>query len=230
MRLYRRLLRLYPPTFLTRFEDEMLQVIHDYKLLDGRVPWTRVYGDLMTSAVVQRLKEMSDMRTKIGVLLFLVVAVGGGTMMVTGVSFGRSWVVMTLLALFAIGLIFAVSTLVANRGGKGAEYQYTRRKLRWWWVPAGLVGAFQVLFMLGQLIDDPKKENLFGVAVIAAFSAIVFVGMAVRNRIAGNWMIATGVLPMLPFFWIVIPTMLALLVIVMALADNIRMSSPHPAV
>jgi hypothetical protein len=54
--------------------------------------------------------------------------------------------------------------------------------------------------------------------------------MKVRNRRAGNWMIATGVLPMLPIFWVIAPTVAALIVIVCALADNIRIARPRPAI
>lgn len=170
------------------------------------------------------------MRTKLGVLLFTVVGVGGGATVVTGVSFGRRTLVLCFLALIAIGVIFAMSTLIGSRR-VGAEYDYTGRRFRWWWVPAALAGAVELLIGAGQMIDDPKIENAAALGIMLAFAGLVFGGMAIRNRVAGNWMIATGVLPMIPWFWMIVPPVLGLVVIVMALADNVRLSGrPRPAV
>ena len=230
MRLYRRLLRLYPATFRARFEDEMLQAIHDYEVLDGRVPWTRVYGDLVTSAAVQRFREMSDMKTKISVALFALIAIGGASMMVTGVSFGLSSLLVTLFALACVGLTYALASLVARRGVRGAEYDYGTSRFRWWWPLAAALAIGEASLGIGQLVADPKPENLGALAAFGAFAALVIAGLLMRNRSAGNWMIATGVLPALGVFWMIVPAILALLVIVMALSDNIRMSSPRTAV
>jgi hypothetical protein len=220
---YRRCLRLYPAAFRSRFADEMLQSIRDRQTFDRRVRWAGVFGDLFLSAVVQRTKESTDMKTKLGVLLFVIVAVGGGSMLVTGTSFGRESFMVTLVVLVAIGAVLAVATLI-GKSRAGAEYDYSKRRLHWWWVPAAVVGAAELLVGFGQLIDDPKPENVFALAIMLGFAGLVFGGMALRNRIAGNWMIATGALPMVPWFWMVWPPIVGLVVIVMALADNVRMS------
>ena len=220
---YRRCLRLYPTTFRSRFADELLQTIRDRQTFEHRIGWPTVFGDLFMSAVVQRTKELSRMRTKLGVLLFIVVAVGGGSMVVTGTSFGRVWFVVTLVVLVAIGAVLAVATLIGS-GRAGAEYDYGARRFRWWWIPAAVAGAAELFVGFGQLIDDPKKENAFALAVMLAFAGLVFGGMAIKNRVAGNWMITTGALPMVPWFWLVWPPILGIVVIVMALSDNVRMS------
>lgn len=221
--LYRRLMRLYPASFRSRFADEMLQTIHDRHSFERRVGWPTAFADLFASAAVQRSKEMTGMKTKLGVLLLTVVGVGGGSMLVTGVSFGRSSLIVTLVALFAIGVIYGISTLIGSRR-VGAEYDYSGRRFRWWWVPAALAGAVELFIGVGQLIDDPKIENVAALGIMGAFAGLVFGGMAIRNRIAGNWMVATGVLPMIPSFWMIVPPVLGLVVIVMALADNVRLS------
>ena len=227
---YRRCLRLYPAGFRSRFGDEMLQTILDRRTYERRVGWPTAFADLVASAVVQRSREMTGMKTKLGVLLFTVVGVGGASMLVTGVSFGRSSLMVTLVALFVIGVIYAVSTLIGSRR-VGAEYDYTGRRFRWWWVPAALAGAAELFIGVGQLIDDPKIENVAALGILGAFAGLVFAGMAIRNRIAGNWMIAAGVLPMIPWFWMIVPPVLGLVVIVMALADNVRMAArTRPAV
>ena len=227
--LYTRLLRLYPQTFRARFADEMLRTLEDEMHFGGRVPWVRTYADLFGSAMVQRGRD-GKMRTKLAVLAFIVLAVGGGTFLVTGAAASVSGGLFAIGILALLALVYAIATLLARRGELGTEHDYAARTFRWWWVPAGLLGTFQLVFMIGQLIDDPKIENVFALAVIGAFSALVFGGMRVRNRRAGNWMIATGVLPMLPFIWVVVPPLVSLLVIVMAMSDNNRMMRAQPAV
>jgi hypothetical protein len=151
---YRRCLRLYPEAFRSRFTDELLQTIHDRRTFEHRVGWPTVFGDLFTSAVVQRTKELTGMKTKLGVLLFLVVAVVGGTMLVTGFSSGRITFLVSLVVLFAIGLIAAIATIIGS-SRTGAEYDYGARRFRWWWVPAALAGAVELLIGFGQMIEDP---------------------------------------------------------------------------
>jgi hypothetical protein len=228
--LYARLLLLYPPSFRTRFGAEMLQLVRDEGVHGQRVSWLRTFADLFASALVQRSKE-KGMRTKIAVALFVVAVVGGGTTVLIGAPPWRptGFMLMGIMLAF-VGLVFGVASLLGRRGDMGAEHDYAARKFRWWWVPAGLIGAFQALAMIGQLIDEPKKENVFALVLIGVFSALVFGGMAVHNRRAGNWMIAAGVLPMLPMIWWYAPPVVSLLVIVMALADNVRMARPHAAV
>jgi hypothetical protein len=227
--LYARLMRLYPETFRARFADEMLLTLRDEIRFGGRVPWVRRFADLFGSALVQRGRD-GKMRTKLAVIAFIVLAVGGGTFVVTGAASSVSGGAFALGIIALLAILYGIAALLARRGALGAEHDYAARTFRWWWVPAGLIGAFQLLFMTGQLIDDPKIENVFALAVVAAFSALVFGGMAVRNRRAGNWMIATGVLPMVPFIWVVVPPLVSLLVIVMAMSDNIRMTRAQPAV
>ncbi len=223
MRLYRTALRLYPAPFRARFGDEMLQLYNDARAYGGR---PLLVGDVLTSA--PRLWwEEGTMRRYMPAVGFLVLAFAGALMIV-----GNTRVVpVFVVGLFAtFGLLYLVVAAFARTGRRGAEFDYSSRHLRWWWIPAGLVGAFEGLFGVGQLIREPKWENAVALVVLSAFAALVFGGLFIRNRRAGNWMIAFGVAPMLPFFWIVIPTVVALVVIVAAMAENVRMSHPHPAV
>jgi hypothetical protein len=219
MTLYRWLLRFYPAEFRMRFSDELLQVARDHARYGERSAWLGVYGDLVLSALVQQGKDRS-MRSKLAPLLFIVLVVGGGSMLVTGTVLS----VFPFVVAGVLGVIYLVATLVARSGALGAEHDYAGSSKRWWWILAALLAAFQVTFMIGQLIDDPKIENVFALAVVSAFSALIVAGMVIHNRRAGNWMIATGVLPMVPFVWVVVPPIAALVVIVMALSDNMRMT------
>ena len=212
MTLYGWLVRLYPSEFRARFGHELMQVARDHARYGERTTWLGIYGDLVLSALVQQGKDRS-MKAMLIPILFIVVVVGGGTMLVTGT-------VVTVFPLFvagACGVMYLVASLISRRGTLGAEHAYAGTGKRWWWILAALLGAFQMLFMGGQLVDDPKIENVFALAVIAAFSASIVAGMLIRNRRTGNWMIATGVLPMVPFIWVVVPPVAALVVIAMAL-------------
>jgi hypothetical protein len=227
--LYRGLVRMHPSAFRARFGDEMLQLVRDEKRHAGRVPHLRTSRDLLGSLITQGWKDKMMMKNKLAVAAFLVIGVAGGTALVTGAIFEVSSILTALSIFAALGILFAVIAVVGRKTGHGAEHDYAGRKFRWWWVPAALIGAFEGLFAVGQLIDDPKLTNVVALGIIGGFAALVFFGMAVRNRRAGNWMIATGVLPMLPFFWMIVPPILALLVIVMALSENVRMSDRAPA-
>ncbi len=149
-------------------------------------------------------------------------------MLVTGAIFHVRSLLFMFGVLAVIGAIYGLAMLTARRR-RGAELDHRARGFRWWWVAAGVLGLMQAGMGIGQLIDDPKKENVFALVVFGAFAALIFGGMALRDRRTGNWMIATGALPMLPFIWIYFPPVLALVTIVMALSDNLRMSAQGPS-
>lgn len=225
--LYVRLLRMYPPSFRARFGEEMLQFVRDEAALGRRVSWLRTFADLFGSALVQRGRD-GHMKVKLAAVAFIVLIVGGGTMLVTGAAASVSGGIFAAAVLAYLGLVFGISALVSRRS-PGAEHDYVKPGKRWWWIVAAVLGMFQLVFMTGQLIEDPKAENVAALAVVSAFSALVFGGMIVRDRRVGNWMIAVGVLPMLPFIWVVLPPIASLLVIVMALSDNMRIAQAQPA-
>jgi hypothetical protein len=220
--MYERLLVLYPQTFRSRFGQELIQYMRDERMTGRRTNRLRIYTDLVRGAAVERTKE-AGMRAKGAALAFVLVAVAGGTIGVVGVGGGTSGFIAAGVFMVFVAVLYGIATLV-SRTGRGAEYDYAAPTRRWWWAIAGLLGAAELFMGVGQLIDDPKKENVFALAIFTAFAALVFGGMFVRNRVAGNWMIATGALPMVPWFWMIAPPILALVVIVMALSDNIRMA------
>ena len=223
---YRRLLLLYPASFRARFGEELMQFVRD-EATHGRHVSPRMCADLFRSALVERTKDRA-MRMKLAVGLFAVVGIFCVGALVVGLT-PRIAVVFAFLALVTGGAIAAVLSVVGSRGA-GAEHVYATKRFRWWWIVAGAIGLFELFITAGQLIDDPKKENVFALGVGLAFAGLIFGGMRIANRRAGNWMIATGALPMLPIFWLIGPPIAAIVVIVMALADNIRMTVARPAV
>lgn len=225
MRLYRALMACYPRSFRDRFGDEMLLDFADARRDMGVAIWTRTLAELVTAAPRARWEE-GIVRTKLlaGLVLFLIV--GGATLLVTGAAGVLRVGFVPLLVLIGVLGLLGIATAVSRAG---AERTYAAGGRRWWWVPAGLLGAFEVVMGVGQLIDDPKSANLGALVMFLLFAGLIFGGMIVSNRIAGNWMIAIGALPMLPFVWMFAPPILALVVIVMAVADNLRATRTVPA-
>jgi hypothetical protein len=226
--IYSRLLRFYPSSFRARFGEELLQFVSDETAHGRRVYWTRTYADLFTSALRQRWEE-GKMRPSLGIGIAVVLVTFMVTRVVIGSGFTAQTAMIMAIQLGIVGILFGAGKLLGTRV-RGAEYDYARRRFRWWWVPAGLLGAAEVVMSIGQLIHEPKGTNLAAMLVLCGFATVVFAGMAIRNRRAGNYMIAGGVVPALALFWLIVPTILALVVIVNALADNVRIAHPRPAV
>ena len=219
--LTRTLIRLHPASFRDRFGDEILQVIEDMRRdgVGGR------QMDLLRSALVQRWEDGHVNRHKIAAAAFLVLAVGGGTVMVIGArANGRALGIATMIFLF-IALTYGLAAVLAKVGRHGAERDYSTRRFRWWWVLAGGAAVLELMTVVHQITEDPKPENLVALAFGLLFAGLIAGGMAVRNRKAGNWMLAAGVLPLVPFIWFPPAPVAAMIVIVAALSENIRLGA-----
>lgn len=225
---YVRLLSLYPSSFRARFGDEMLQYVRDESAHGRRMHWTRTLTDLVRSAVTERWKD-NNMRSKLATGLLVILVTFLVARVIVGSHFSIQTAIVIGIQLGIVAILLGVGTLIGRRV-RGAEYDYSNRRFRWWWVPAGLLGAAEVVMSVGQLINEPKGTNLFAMFVLCGFASLVFAGMRVHNRRAGNYMIAGGVLPALGLFWMIFPTILAFVVIVNALADNFRIANPRVAV
>jgi len=225
---YVRLTRLYPSSFRARFGDELVQYVRDEAALGRRMHWTRTLADLFRSALVQRWKD-NNMRPKLGAGLAVVLVTFLVARVVIGSGFNMEMALIVGIQLGIVAVLLGAGSLLGRRV-RGAEYDYALRRLRWWWIPAGILAAMEVVFPVGQLIREPKPSNVFAMFLLCGFAALVFGGMTSRNRRTGNYMMAAGVLPGIPLFWLIFPTVLAFTVIVNALADNVRIAHPRPAV
>jgi hypothetical protein len=220
---YERLLVLYPSSFRARFGEEMTQLVRDEATHGRRVPWVRTFADLFGSAITQRWKD-KNMRAKwllvpfgVGLALFVPLMVVGSTFSVEAL--------LVVLAEAALAALIGGAAMLLGRRTRGAEFDYTQRRFRWWWVPAGLIGGAEIVMITLQLIKDPKATNVFAAAIFCGFGALVFGGMSIRNRRTGNWMIALGVVPGSMLYWSIFPPIVALIVIIMALSENVRLAA-----
>jgi hypothetical protein len=96
-------------------------------------------------------------------------------------------------------------------------------KDNWWVVLGGLNATFTTVLGIGLPFEDRTLGSLIGGVVIAALGVSALAGIVVRRRpgrrSAGDLMIAGGQLPWLPFFWTVVPPIVALVVIIAAFID-----------
>jgi hypothetical protein len=93
----------------------------------------------------------------------------------------------------------------------------------WWLVLAVLLGLFEIgLGVAIPLHDGVNFDTVGGGAIVATAGLLVLGGVAVRqrrSRIAGDIMMAIAALPTVVFFWMVLPPLLGLPVIVAASID-----------
>jgi hypothetical protein len=221
--IYRALLLLYPRSFRREYGGLMAQAFSDrVRERGGLRTWFVVVGDLSLS-VPQQILEVSLMSQKwmpaalaaVGTALILAsMIVGAGT---------PFFVVFIGIGLF-VGLLSLLSLWADKRSGRATEFSYggaAPKSWKWWTVLAVLLAVTYVLAAAGQLISDPKGTNVGALAIATGFAGLVVAGLRLRSRsrIAGNWMIAMAAVPSLAFFWIILPAVLGLAVIIGAVSE-----------
>lgn len=139
-------------------------------------------------------------------------------------------IVLAGAAVAAVGLLAVVST---KRSGRQTEYLYggaAPRTWIWWTVLAALLAGTYVLAGVGQLIDDPKATNVGALGIMIAFAGLIVVGLRFRSRsrIAGNWIVVFATVPALMFFWVIVPTLVGLAIIIGAVTEVSRATPQGP--
>jgi uncharacterized membrane protein HdeD (DUF308 family) len=213
-RLYSAILFLYPHSFRRDYGDQMRLAYRELRRDEPRRKvFTRIVRDAVTSVPRAQLEE-GTMRS-VGIaagIVAVAVAIGGA---VTG-----SFLVGSLIVIGGTGLIVGIAALLARMGNRSAERDYTSN--RW---PLAL---FEVGIGAGQLISEPKKENVFALAVLLVFAGLFTGGVSLRNRgrSSGNWMIAAIGAPMLTAPWWVWPPIVGLAVMIGAISEVFRGRRP----
>jgi hypothetical protein len=116
--------------------------------------------------------------------------------------------------------------LAATRGrplrAKGQPVLRTLART-WWLLLAGLVGILEVAFGVAIPMEEGANfDTVGGGALVATAGLLLLGGIAVRrrrSRVAGDIMIAVGALPTVPFFWMILPPLAGLTVIVASAFD-----------
>ena len=91
----------------------------------------------------------------------------------------------------------------------------------WWLALAVLAGLGQAVLGVMIALHERNPGAYAGGAVVSAAGLVVLAGVGLRrrSRLVGDLLVAVGVLPLLPFFWLVAPTLLALVVLIAAAID-----------
>ena len=222
--IYRALLLLYPPSFRREYGSLMVQAFSDrVKERGGVRAWILIAGDLSLS-VPQQILEVSLMSQK----WMPALAAVGCCLILTTFVIGTG---PPLFLLAGVGLVLAaagfISMWAAKKNGKGAEFSYrldAPKKWTWWTILAVVLAVAYVVAATGQLIETPKGTNVGALGVAVGFAFFIALGLTLRSRerALGNWLVVLAAVPALAFFWIIVPAVVGVAVIVGAVADVSR--------
>lgn len=235
-RAYGLLLRLYPRPFREAYGEPMAQLFAD-QMSDGRRwrVWGRTVGDLVRTVPVERLEAaMSGFRRLPTVSAVLAVVIAGFVMVVVGVDgLGPVEVPVFILVLVALAALAVRYLRVLAQLPIGARAPFRHAVVQAWWAPvAALLGVATFLFGVGTIFEaNNLGGRIVGSSALMAFGAIILVGLRRRPFAphAGNTAILIGTLPALTLFWLVVPTVLALIVWVGVLASGFADEPVAPA-
>jgi hypothetical protein len=212
LRIYRALLVLYPRAFRHDYREPMLQLFGDCVRDRGARAWLRTVPDLVRTVPILRLEAVMAGRhtaSKVAALFLIVlggvvVALGrGGPAVVAG--FG-----IAVLALLGLGR----GTLLPVFRGERAPLRHAL--VQTWWAPiAGLLGAAMIFFGFGTIFEAHNwGGRIFGSSLLFAFGFGMLYGLTRRPfaRTSGNALILITSIPAFLFFWMVIPTVVALVI------------------
>ncbi|MEX1046616.1 MAG: hypothetical protein WD757_04405 [Actinomycetota bacterium] len=228
-RIYRKLLLAYPRAFRQVYGADMVQVFGD-RWRDAREQtgrgggfrvWLSTLLDLFKSAPVQRMEKKMSREAGIAVLfaLFMITAVALFAMGIGGlvINISLGALIIAAIALGASGAFRKDRARNAVPAGKIGARQ-------WWVVLAAVMAVVEIVFVVGQLIQDPKIENVGALAIVGTFGLVALTGVWLRSRSrsSGDWMIVVGILPFAGLFWLIFPAVLAVIVITFAVIDSLK--------
>jgi hypothetical protein len=230
LRLYRAALLLYPRTFRRSYRDPMLQLFTDCVRTTGAKVWLRTVPDLVRTVPAQRIEAvMSFLRLSPGArvvaLALLVVGVA-----VLGIGFGVGYA--PALAVVIVVLVLSQRSVFAP-ALRGERAPLRHAVVQAWWAPiAALLGAVMILFGFGTIFEAHNwGGRIVGSALLLAFGFGMLFGLKRRPfaRQSGNAVILVTTIPALMFFWIIVPTVAALVIWVGVLSSGFSDESVTPA-
>jgi hypothetical protein len=216
---YRGLLVLYPRSFRRDYAAPMAQVFGDQLRDVGSRAWLRAAPDLIRTVPTQRIEATMQRLSSGGRVVVLAVLVLAGAAATIGIGGG---------AVPAVAIALGV-VLVAKRGMFDGLTRGERAPLRHavtqtWWAPiAALLGVAMFVFAIGTVFEAHNLGGrVFGSTLMFVFGATMLLGLTRRPfaRETGNAMILVATVPAFPFFWVVIPTVVAIVIWVGVLASG----------
>ncbi|MCU1451007.1 MAG: hypothetical protein JWP02_3177 [Acidimicrobiales bacterium] len=229
-RFYRAALLLYPRAFRRSYGEPMLQLFGDCVRDVGARAWLRALPDLVRTIPAQRMETVMSRLRGAGsaIALALVVLAAGAIAIGAGGRFGF----VGALAIGVLALVFSQRAVFAPVfSGERAPLRHA--VVQAWWAPvAALLGAAMIVFGVGTIFEAHNwGGRVFGSAFLLAFGFGMFYGLMRRPfaRQSGNALILVTTIPAFPFFWVVVPTVAALVVWVGVLTSGYSDESVAPA-
>lgn len=220
--IYRTLLFLYPRSFRREYGREMTQAFSDRLNDRGSArTWLFILPDLLVSIPEQALE--APLMIKRWPVVVASVAIGlSVAMMVVGGGDGLAVVVSAFSVIIAV--FASLSLWMVMRSRRGAEFSYgseTPKTWNWWTVLTVVLATTYVVTGVGQLIDETKATHVSALVIAVLFAALMAGGLRLRARgqTAGNFMVAAGAVPSLAFFWMIVPPLVGLAILVGAIAE-----------
>ena len=212
--LYRSLLRLYPRSFRADYGPAMSQLFGDRVRDRGRRAWLEAAPDLVRTVPVQRM-EAAVARLSTGArIVSLAVVVFAAVIVSIGLGAGAAPLLVALAAGAGIVAILKQRSLLASPFGARAPLWPAVTQA--WWAPlAALLGVAMLVFGVGTIFEAHNwGGRIFGSALLLALGSMMLLGLMRRpfDRTVGNAMILLATIPAFPFFWLVVPTVLALVI------------------
>lgn len=208
---YRALLVLYPRSFRESYGEPMAQLFADRLRDIGGRAWLETTPDLIRTFPPARMEAVM---ARLGPHARMAIpAVAAMAALVAAVAFGGGAVPL---------LVFVASAgFVLSRPGV-ASAPFGDRAPLWpavtqsWWAPvAALLGFSMIGFGIATVFYASNLGGrVVGSTVMMAFGAIMLLGLMRRpfDRPTGNTMILVATVPPLTLFWIIVPTVAAVVV------------------
>jgi hypothetical protein len=212
LRIYRALLVLYPRSFRREYREPMLQLFGDCVRDRGAKVWLRTVPDLVRTIPVLRLEAVMSGGRPGNLVVVLALVVLGFAVIALGVG-GPALVMPIFVAIVAM-LALGRGSLVPVFKGERAPLRHA--VVQTWWAPlAALLGAAMLFFGFGTIFEAHNwGGRIFGTAILLAFGFGMFLGLMRRpfSKSSGNALILITTTPALVFFWVVVPTVIALVI------------------
>ncbi len=219
---YRSLMRLYPKSFRQTYGPDMSQLFGDRLRDRGRLAWFEAGPDLVRTVPTQRMEAVMAGLSSGARVAALAVVVLGAVAVSVGFGAGAAPLFVIIAGVAAIVALLAQRGLLRRTVGERAPIWPSITQA--WWAPlATLLGVGWLVFAVGTVFEAHNLGGrIFGSAVIAAFGTLMLLGLMRRpfDRVTGNTMILLGTIPAFPFFWIVVPTVVAVLIWIGVLASG----------
>lgn len=209
--IYRASLRLYPRSFRAAYGEPMAQLFGDRVRDVGARAWLRTIPDLIRTVPVQRTEDaMSRLSVGVRVVVIAMIVLGAAVL-----AIGRGGGALPVMALSVIALVVSQRSLFALVPGRDRA-PLPRAVIQTWWAPvAGLLGLMTLAAGVANVFAAQNTSGrIVGSILLITFGVGMLYGLVRRPfaRPAANALILITTIPALLLFWLVVPTVLAVVV------------------